>query len=55
MTNVVLAARLDPAWNRAEVDLASATETDLRYRSLLGPNSELATLTLAHNGAGSRS
>lgn len=36
MTDVVLAARLDPAWNRAEVDLASATEADLRYRSLLG-------------------
>jgi hypothetical protein len=36
MTDIVLAARLDPAWNRAEVDLANATETDLRYRSLLG-------------------
>jgi len=36
MTDVVLTARLDPAWNRAGVDLASASETDLRYRSLLG-------------------
>lgn len=36
MTGVVLAARLDPSWNRAGIDLASATETDLRYRSLLG-------------------
>jgi len=36
MTDVALTARLDPAWNSAQVDLASASEMDLRYRSLLG-------------------
>jgi hypothetical protein len=36
MTDVMLAARLDPTSNRAQIDFSSASATDLRYRSLLG-------------------
>jgi hypothetical protein len=36
MTTLTLTAHLDPAWNKAGLDVARATEEELRYRALLG-------------------